>query len=416
MGKLALVLSGGGARGAYEAGIIHYIRTGLPKEFASKNFDICCGSSAGAINIAAFVSMAQDPLLQGNRIKELWLSLKQENIYERNLSAAFHFVSTSLGGILRNLTTWDPFKLGQKAGPHFTSLVNTKPLHHFLAKNVSWDQIHKNIHQGPIAAMSITVTNTRTGYSELFISKKREVSYTGDYRSHEVNFEPEHIMASAAIPIFFPPVKVGKAFYTDGSLRLFTPLSPAIQLGANRALVIGLRHRVTPEEKKAYEEKEVLAPPSLAELLGRIMNGLFMDRLQYDMEQLTRINHLIEWSEKVYGKDYLDQINTMIQKEGITGDVASRGLQRIRVVEITPSEFVSQIFGRWFKRKNKGSFSFSAMEKLLTRVLDVDTEGGIELLSYLTFAKDYLKELIDLGYEDAKKNRDKIMELMTEKS
>lgn len=427
MGKLALVLSGGGARGAYEAGVIHYLRTGLPKDVASKVFDIQCGSSAGAINTAAMVSMAEDPLRQGSRIKELWLSLKQDDIYNRDFSAATHFIFSSLGGILRNLTTFDPFKLGRGKGPHFTSFLDTSPLKKFLNQNVSWSQIEKNINSGLVDAVTVTATNTRTGYGELFVQKNSEIEYTGDYKANMVDLKADHVLASAAIPIIFPTVKIGKSYYTDGGLRVFTPTSPAIQLGADRIVVVGLRHQPSLKEREEYEAKEMKSPPSLAELMGRIMNGLFLDRVQFDLEQLHRVNKIIEWSEKVYGKDYLEKINRQIQKEcgvekkggrrveeSFTKDLCPRGLKNIQAVEILPSEFISQIFGRWFNKKRKGGFKFSTLEKFLTRILDVDTEGAIELLSYLTFANDYLQELIDLGYEDAKKNRNRLIEIMRE--
>jgi NTE family protein len=414
MGRLALVLSGGGARGAYEAGVIHYIRTGLPKETALRPFEIQCGSSAGAINTAAMVSMANDPVSQGNHLRDLWLKIRQEDVYRRDIGAAAQFLASSFVGILRNLATFDIFKIGKRKGPHLTSFLDTAPLSEYLRKKIPWSQLHKNVKEGPVAAVSVTVTNTRSGRSELFICKKPEVTYTGDYRHHFVNLETEHIMASAAIPIIFPTVKVERIYYTDGGLRLFTPMSPAIQLGADRIVIVGLRHRATPKEIQTYDGQEMKSPPSLAEMMGRLMNGLFLDRVQFDLEQSDRINKIIEWSERVYGKDYLDRINDMLKHRGETGDVANRGLQNIRVVEILPSQFISEIFGRWFhKQKKNGNFRFSTLEKLLTRLLDIDTPGAIELLSYLTFADEYIKDLIDLGYEDAKRNRDRLMDLMS---
>lgn len=409
---LALVLSGGGARGAYEAGVIHYLRTGLPADIASKTFQIQCGSSAGAINTAAMVSMAHDPVLQGNHLKDLWLSIRQDDIYRRDFSAAGSFFLSSLGGMMRNLTTFDPFSIGKKKGPHLTSFLDTSPLREFLKKNIPWGQLRENLQNGPVGAMSVTATNIRTGYGELFVSKKKTVKYTGDYLAHEVDFEVDHIMASAAIPIIFPSVHVGKSYYTDGGLRIFTPMSPAIQLGSDRLIIVGLRHPPTTEERKEYESREVRGAPSLAELMGRIMNGLFLDRVQFDLEQLKRIDDIIELSEKVYGNDYLEKLNREAEKDTDKHRLSCRGLKKIRAVEILPSEFVSQIFGRWFHRKKKKDFKFSTLEKLLTRLLDIDTEGGIELFSYLTFANEYIKELIDLGYEDAKRNRNRIIELM----
>ncbi len=412
MGRIALVLSGGGARGAYEAGVMHYIRTGLPKPLISKNFDIHCGTSAGAINSAALVAFAENPAQQAD-LKDIWLELKQDNVYRRDFSATTRFLTNTVAGVFRNITTFDPLGLGNKKGPHFNAFLDTAPLWDYLKSKVPWHQIEKNIHEGSVDALAIAATNTRSGRGELFLSKKNEIQYTGDYRVHDVEFQLEHIMASAAIPLVFPTVKVGKTYYTDGSLRLFTPMSPAIQLGADRIVITDLRHRATPEEIKNYDSQQMTKPPSFAELMGRLMNHIFLDRVQYDMDQLERINRVIEWSERVYGKNYLEKINKMLFENKIKGDVANRGLKKIRAVEISPSEFISEIFGRWFQKMSKKTFQFSPLEKLLLRVLDVDAPASVELLSYLIFAKEYIKDLIDLGYEDAKRQRHRLIEIMS---
>lgn len=413
MGYLGLVLSAGGARAAYEAGVIHYIRSGLPKNIARKAFDVLCGSSAGAINTVGLAATANNPLHQGDHMRKLWLDLTQDHIYKRSLSTAASFVVNSVTGILRNITSFDAYNLGNKGGPHLSSLFDTSPLNAHLQKIIAFDQIQKNIDNNLVQAVTVTTTNTRSGQCELFIQKREDLEYTGEYIRHFGPLKVDHVMASAAIPVVFPAIKIGKTYYTDGGLRLFTPMSPAIQLGADRIIIIGLRHRATPDEIEKFDNKEMTHPPSVAELMGKIMNGIFLDRIQFDLEQAQRINKIIDWSENVFGDDYIPKINRYLKKQGIIGDIASRGLRKLRYVEILPSEFVSEIFQRWFHKARKaGTFEFSSMEKLLTRLLDVNTDGAIEMLSYLTFAKEYLNELLDLGYEDAKRQRNRLIELM----
>ncbi len=412
MGKLALVLSAGGARGAYEAGVIHYIRTGLPAEYARKAFNVLSGSSAGAINTIAMAAMAEDPVKQGKTIHDLWQHLGPDDIFRRDFGAAGEFFVSSFKGILRNLTKLNPFHLGKSSGPHLNYFLDTRPLWQYLRKHVPWEQLTKNTQQGHVHATCITATNTRSGRVELFIQKHKDVEYTGPYRHHEVELGVEHIMASAAIPIIFPTVKINHVYYTDGGLRLFTPLSPAIQLGADHALVIGLRHKPSLKEIEAYDSQNMKSPPSVVELAGRIMNGVFLDHIQYDLEQTDRINRIIECSEKIYGNDYLEKLNEHLEKHVPQLHPHARGFHKIQTAEVWPSEFISGIFSRWFHKLDKGNYRLSTLEKLLTRMLDVDAEGAVELLSYLTFAPEYLKELIDLGYEDAKKHRDALMQIM----
>ncbi|MBF0492549.1 MAG: patatin-like phospholipase family protein [Deltaproteobacteria bacterium] len=413
MGKIALVLSGGGARGAYEAGVINYIRTGLPKTVSSRAFEIISGSSAGAINAAAVAAFAHDPELQGKIIREFWSNLKPEDVYNRSFSAAAQFISSSVGGLFRNLIALNPLRSKKSSSHHFNYILDTNPLREYLKKNIPWAQLNKNVLKGTVDALTVTATNTKSGRCELFIKKKPEINYTGEYRVHEVNFQAEHVIASAAIPVIFPTIKIGKTYYTDGGLRLFAPMSPAIQLNASGIIMVGLRHKATEQEIRAYDDVEMKTPPTIAQLAGRVMNMIFLDRVQYDLEQMDRINKVIEWSEKVYGKDYLTKINRMLSKERRTVDIAKRGLKKINVVEILPSTFISNIFEQWYTKLSKGVYKLSAMEQLLLRVLDVNATDSLELLSYLTFSKEYIQDLVELGYQDAKKQKDRLIDLLS---
>ncbi|MCC7344726.1 MAG: patatin-like phospholipase family protein [Deltaproteobacteria bacterium] len=409
MGKLAIVLSAGGARGAYEAGVLYYVRKGLPPKTARKNFSIKVGTSVGAINTAAMAALADDTDKQAEKIKDIWFSIRQEDVYLRDFGAATHFLGSTVGGILRNLLTFNPFHLTRRKGPHFNSFLDTRPLGEFLKKILPWGAITKNVLNGPIDAVALNATNLRNGRHELFVKRKPEVVYQGHYPFHDVELGVEHTMASAAIPIVFPAVKVDGTYYADGGLRLFTPMSPAIQLGASSMLVVGLRYRSPIMEKLKF--KKEMKEPTIALQLGRLLNGVFLDRIEYDMEQLERINSIVETSEKVYGADYLEKLNKRMAKDGLKVDIASRGLRKIRALEIKPSQSISGLFLRWTHKARK-QFKFTALEKLLFRLLDIDPATGSDLLSYLTFAPAYLQTLFDLGYEDAKQHRDQIIDIM----
>ncbi len=413
MSRLALVLSAGGARGAYEAGVIYYIRTGLPKKIALKNFPIKTGTSVGAINTLMMASMSQDPKAQAEKIKHLWLALHQDNIYRRDFFAGMHFLSSTMGGILRNLLTFNPLKLASRGGPHFNSFLDTNPLREYLKKNIPWKNITSNVESGPLDAVAINATNLHTGHNEIFLQRKSVHTYMGHYRIVDGPLGVEHAMASSAIPMVFPSIKIGMDYYADGGIRLFTPMSPAIQLGADRLVLVGLRHIPTQKEiEEELQQRHTHKPPTLADQMGRMLNGFFLDRIQYDVEQLNRINTVIEVSEKVYGRDYLDKINKRMQKEGLKGDIASRGLKKIRAIEVRPSEYISNIFKKWYQRSKKHKFQFSHFEKMMVRLLDIDPTTGMDLLSYLTFAPEYLHELFELGFEDANTQRGKIIEIM----
>ncbi len=413
MDKLALVLSAGGARGAYEAGVLYYIRTGLSQKLIKKSFNIYSGTSVGALNTSAMAALAEDPKMQAEKIKEFWFSVQQEDIYRRDLGATTHFLGSTIGGILRNLFTFNPFRLANRKGPHFHSFLDTTPLRNFLTKLIPWEQISKNVHSGLIDAVAINVTNLQNGRHELFLEKNQNAIYQGHYKTYQEPISVEHALASAALPIIFPPIKIGDVYFADGGLRLFTPMSPAIQLGADRIIVIGLRYRsptdIAPKKMKSHHLNQ---EPTIALQMGRMLNGVFLDRIEYDMEQLERINTIVETSEKVYGNDYLKRLNQAMAKEKLTVDIANRGLRNIKAVEIKPSHSISTLFIHWAQKAKKQKFNFSTFEKMLMRVLDIDPQTGSDLLSYVTFAPEYLQSIFELGYQDGKSFHSELVDIM----
>lgn len=419
--NLALVLSGGGARGAYEAGVIHYIRTMLPKEVAHKRgFDILCGSSVGAINTTFLAASAHDLTHQGNRVYAMWKTLLQENVYRRDIASMARLITRSISGVVRNV-----FRQMQEEDvpphrrKHFLGLLNTTPLLYFLKKNISWQQIAVNINNGLIKAVSVTATNIYSGRLELFVEKHESVPYTGHYVFHATKLAPVHIMASAALPLLFPAVRLASQYYVDGSLRLNTPMSPAIQLGADRLITIGLHHiSERPEEMPHTMPVDVtgpviqLNPPSIGLMLGKILSTVFLDRLDYDIEQLTRINRIIEWGEGCYGVDFVQKINQYLHEQNIRGDIANRGLKKLKVLRIVPSRDIREVFGDCVRQHGFLSDGLTSFERLLLKMLDVDVYSGKDFLSFMVFHPEYIATLLALGFEDARQKHDELVAFM----
>ncbi len=402
-----MVLSGGGARGAYEAGIIHYIRTMIPgAEGGLRPFEIQCGSSVGAINTSFMVATAHDSMLQGKDIWRLWQDVKADSVYRRDQTALVQFLVKSGKGIVRNIFRRDLWTQGLA---HFPGFLDTTPFQGFLEKVIPWPAIAKNIRAGICQAISITATNVFTGRLELFIDKHPSVEYTGEYIHHFSRIRAIHAKASGAIPMIFPTVPIQGVYYTDGSLRLNTPMSPAIQLGADGVFVVSLHHRAKTDETIPSHGKRG-EPPSMGQVLGRVMNAVFLDRLQYDLEQLERINKIVDWTEELYGKNYLHDLNEMLHKKNIRGDIANRGLKRLQVLRIRPSQDIAELFSHIFQRHR--SADLSGFERFLVRFLDVDPTAGVDLLSYIAFIPDYIKALLELGFEDARSMRDEIKDFL----
>ncbi len=429
--KFALVLSGGGARGAYEAGVLHYLRSQAENDHVfARRFDIITGASVGAINACFMAATAHNVKYQARRIFEIWRELRQENIYKRDVSTLAKLMGRSLSAIVRNLFRKQghmrEFPGNQK---HFTGLFNTAPLFQFLQSVIPWKQIPLNVEQGFLDALCLSATQSQSGNIELFIEKRQDVSYTGHYVWHDARIGAAHAIASAAIPLIFPTVKIGQHHYMDGGLRQNTPMSPAIQLHADKLLVIGPHDRTEsalPVHDKKAKRKGRLesyltdtaksqaaasepaaaaatdADPSLGQVFGKVLNSIFLDKLDYDVEQMERINRIIEWGEGRYGKDFLHEINRHIAEKNITGDIANRGLKRLEVLEISPTTDIRKIFAESVDRKDFFKTELTSFEKTLLKILDVDLSTGKDFLSFILFYPQYLEKLLELGYNDAK--------------
>jgi NTE family protein len=404
--KLALVLSGGGARGAYEAGVLNYIRTMMPTPVKRRHFDIQCGASVGAINTCFMVATAHDYDLQAKLLRELWENVRDSNIYRTNIKAVLGFVTRSSASVL-----WKFIRGSAGSSLHFPGFLDTEPFLPFISTLFPWKMISKNIKAGMVQALSIVATNVLTGRMELFVQKNPDCEYHGDHVVHFTKIRPEHARASAAIPVIFPTVLIDGIPYTDGGLRLNTPLSPAIHLGADKILVIGLNHRAGPNEP-APQQGEVGRQAALGQVLGRVMNSVFLDKIHYDMEQLHRINKLISWSEELYGKDFLKDVNKRIARRGAKGDLAERGLKKIEALRIRPSRDVAELFRESYREADRKHLS--TFEKFLIRFLDVDPESGVDFLSYISFTPAYLGRLLDLGFEDGRRHHNELKAFLEE--
>ncbi len=409
---LGIVLSGGGARGAYEAGVMHYIRTALPTRAKTRPIQLYCGSSVGAINVSYLASQADNTERQGTHLRRAWESLRQDEIYRRDATAVARLLFTSFAGMTANIFR-KPKPDSNVSGIHFRGLVDTSPFPKFLNRMISWSRLNENVERGLVQGISITLTNMRSGQLEFFINKHPSTNYHGNYLVRFGKIGWRHVMGSAAIPILFPAVEIDGIYYADGGLRLNTPMSPAIHMGADRVLVVGMHDSSEANTGAAARPTGKPSPPTLGEIIGKILNSIFLDRLDYDIKQMNRINHIIDWAEEVYGDNFLESVNSMLRTKGITGDVASRGLKRLKVYAVSPSRDIRDLFAEVLRGPG-GLSGFTAFEKMLLKLLDVDMHRGQEFLSYFLFLPDYLRALTQLGYDDAKRKHDDLTEFLSE--
>ena len=273
-----------------------------------------------------------------------------------------------------------------------------------MRRSVSFAQIHRNISRRLIDALTISASHLHSGDLALFVEKHPDVNYSaGGNPPLFCNISPRHVLASAAIPIIFPSIRINRQFFADGGMRQNTPVSPAIHLGADRLLVISLRnksieHRFTLERSAAPEPE-----PKISNILGHLLNTIFLDKIDYDLDQMRRINFLIKDVEEEFGSEALDSIN----KKRLARRIANKEVTAIRPVVpfvISPSEDIGVIAADLFEKVLRNRNRLNPVHRFFANV--VEAEGDNDFMSYLLFEPEYLKVLVQLGFEDAKKEHD----------
>jgi NTE family protein len=287
-------MSGGGARGAYEAGVLSYIFDELPARLGRPvHFDIVTGTSVGAIH-ACWVAATQDDPEAGRRLAALWRSLTFEKVFPVGVTDVFRVPWRLIG--LSPARRWIPAGDG-KAPDRLPGMFDTRWLESLVLGQIPWDRLRRNIDQSRLYALAIAATEIATGRSVVFVdSKEGTAQWPRDpfVIARAAQIGPAHALASAAIPLIFPAVRIDNAYCYDGGLRLNTPLAPALRLGADRVLVIGLRYQRKAEEEDLIAGERLANYSSLTYLAGKALNALLLDRVEYDVDRLRLFNAILE--------------------------------------------------------------------------------------------------------------------------
>jgi len=372
--KLAVAFSGGGARAAYQAGVLYHIGRRLPK----LQVPILTGVSAGGINLGFLATYRGDFLDATQNLKHHWLSLSTEEVFQTNPTSLVKGVFRSGVSLLAG---------GSTLGPEFRSLLDTSPLFQFVKRNMTMSNIQERLDAGDLEAVGLTAISYKTGRTVLFVQGDTPIRTTSSRSHHRIvktTLTLDHIMASAAIPLLFPAVKIGQKHYGDGSFRLTAPLGPAIHLGAGKIFAISARHgRATSEEN---QPDSIGGYPPPARVLGLLLNSVFLDTLDWDATSVRRINHLIDQlTPAAREKESLRQVDLMIQR---------------------PSKDIGKLASNFEVRLPRGL-------RFLVRGLGAPNPQNADFLSYLLFENEYIKTLIELGEADAESNWEKIRNFLT---
>jgi NTE family protein len=370
-----LVLPGGGARSAYQAGVLKAIADILPGN-AGNPFQVISGASSGALNAVLLASNAMQFREGVRRLNGIWENFHVDKVFRTD-------VWTAMKSGLRWGLTFGSAGLF-KGQPR--SVLDNSPLREMLESHIRFARIQQAIDIGVLRAVSVTASGYTSGMSVSFyqgipgLVPWKRTRRLG--RQEELTLD--HLMASAAIPWLFPAVKLHDEYYGDGSMRQTAPLSPALHMGANRLLIIGVR---SPGPDPEPAQDAIVPYPSFGQIAGYIFDNLFMDSLDADIERMRRINH------------------TISETRDKRVEFTDTALRQIEYLMISPSRDIREVVERYV-----GNFPLSV--RILLMGLGALAKEGRPLMSYLMFDAPYCKELIDLGYQDAMAARDQILHLL----
>lgn len=373
-----LVMPGGGARSAYQVGAVRALAEILGP--GPLPFDVVAGISAGAINGVVLGSLADDFARAAAELQETWSSLTPDRVYRTGTlklaAIGTRWIRDLSGGGL----------LGRNG---INYLLDPSPLRSLLEERLSFQRLRRNLRTGRLRAIAISATNYQTGAGVTWYEGAADIApWTRSTRlGTRARLGLDHVMASAAIPVFFPPVRVDRTYYGDGCVRVLYPMSPAIHCGADRILAISVKHVRSPGETIRREAREADARPdalALSEIAGVLLNAVFLDSLDSDLERLERINQTLALIPR-------DRLGT-----------PELPLRRVPALVLRPSADLGRLAADEYQR-------FPAMLRYLLRGIGATGHSGEDLLSYLAFEPIYIRRVMDLGYADTLARRAEIV-------
>jgi NTE family protein len=378
-----LILSGGGARGAYEVGVLSYLFGEFVRTTGRvPRLDIISGCSVGAVNGTFVASVAHEPVKGVQRLVDLWYQLEFAQVLAFGLREVAFLHRVWLGG----------------AKPQ--GLFQSDPLARLIAENVSWLSLARNLRRRVIHALTLATTHVGTGKPQIFVDMaagaRRPASVGRQVVMRSGPVRPNHVLASAAIPVVFPMVEIDGELHCDGGLRVNTPTAPAIHLGARKLFIVGLSSNNTAPD-------QVIAPdraPGAPFLFGKMLDAFFLDHVDADLREIERLNEYMRLGQAAFGDEFLPRINAQAQALG------KPERHPVRCCVVRPSIDLGRIAHEFLTERRRKTDS--PLAHALLRFIDVGEAAEADLASFLLFDAAYVRVLVELGRRDAAHQHDEL--------
>jgi len=398
--RIGLVLGGGGARAAYEAGVLRYLARALPRDLGkAPSFHVVVGTSAGAINGAFVAASGGEFESEMDRLAQRWERLRIGEIYRFGLSRLWRL----------------PLSLARSARAGLSEevgLLDASPLHAMVRDELPWAGIRRAIHEGRLGAFAVTATELATSRTVLWVEGLPEdhpalASNHPYIRPRSVVLGPDHVLASSAIPLVFPPVPVEGRFYVDGGLGQPPLFTPAVRLGADRVLGISLRKGMTVAEGDLVAEERGAEPPGWGLVVGKTLNAILLDRAEYEMHRIEGVNQLLRWGRETFGPAFQDELGRFMDGQG------GVAYKEVKTLTLSPSKDLGVMASAF-----AGVQELHDLDSVLRRLLRyLGREGAAaenDALSYLLFEPGFARALVALGEADAEARHDELVEFFAD--
>lgn len=382
MPRIGLVLPGGAALGAYEAGVVDYLVRDVSDALgAPVPLDILCGTSVGAVGTTLLAAFADAPRAGADKLTHLWRSLRIEQFLRADV-----------------LRRW--CSLGRTRG-RVGGLLRTREIERLVAGHIPFGRIAANLRHRHLVAASVSATHVATGSTVVFVQS--DVPLTNFARDRNVAARPAHLglghlMASSAIPLLFPSVRIDGELYCEGGLRQNVPLAPALHLGADR-LIVATPHHLAPADERLARARERAASGPLF-LLGRMLNALLLDRVDADIDRLEQINGFIAAGTRAYGSRFCDALG---QREGVHPRV-------VESVIVRASQSIGRLAGELVRSPRFRGHGLTG--KLVQALAAAEGTPEADLTAYLLFDGEFAADLIALGRNDARAHHEALCALV----